>query len=132
MSIRKAAMPCGIAGGIWGILAPLLVFVPTIGYAPVDLSTGESKRSSTVSMIEAGMVGEFLPILGFIALMGMLGLLAIALHKKRPRLGRIFIWVSALAMLIVSLGLIYFLPAAILLIVALVGLKEVEKSQSRA
>lgn len=78
------------------------------------------------------MVGEFLPILGFIALMGVLGLSAIVLHKKRPRLGRIFIWVSALAMLIVSLGLIYFLPAAILLIVALVGLKEVEKSQSRA
>ena len=106
MSImRRVALPCGIAGGIWGLLAPILVLLP---------------------------VGDALPFLGFISLMGLLGLLAIVLHKKKSRLGRVFIWISASAMLAVSLlGIfslgLYFLPTSALLLVAAFGLKGESK-----
>jgi 4-amino-4-deoxy-L-arabinose transferase-like glycosyltransferase len=81
-----------------------------------------------VSMVEAGVAGDALPFLGFIALMGVLGLLAIVLSKRRPRLGKPFLWTSAIAMLLVSLlGIfsvgLFFLPAAVLLLVAAFGLK---------
>jgi len=81
-----------------------------------------------VSMVEAGTAGDALPILSFIALMGALGLLAVVLSKQRLRLGRIFVWVSALAMLAVSLVSIFsigffFLPAVALLLVAAIGLR---------
>jgi len=84
-----------------------------------------------VSMVEAGVAGDALPILSFIALIGVLGLLAIVLSKRRLHLGRIFVWVSALAMLVVSLVSIFslglfFLPASILLILAAIGLKGSE------
>jgi hypothetical protein len=80
-------------------------------------------------MVEAGVAGDALPILSFIAVMGMLGLLAIVLSKQRPHLGRIFIWVSASAMLMVSLVSIFsiglfFIPASILLILAAIGLRR--------
>ena len=85
-----------------------------------------------VSMVEAGVAGDALPILSVIALMGMLGLLAIVLSKQRPHLGRIFLWVSASAMLVVSLLCIFsigviFLPAGILLMLAAIGLREQAK-----
>jgi len=84
-----------------------------------------------VSWYEMGMAGQVLPILSFIALMGLLGLLAIGLYKRRPLLAKIFMWISASAMLIVSLLSIFslglfFLPASILLIVAAVGLRGYE------
>ena len=82
-----------------------------------------------VSMVEAGVAGDALPILSFIALMGLLGLLAIVLARRRHQPGRIFIWVSASAMLAVSLFSIFslglfFLPASISLIVSAIGLRE--------
>ena len=133
--IHKIARPCGIAGGIWGLLAPLLVFVPLAcrGTTP-PITGGQAAREMETEMVsyyEMGMAGEVLPILSFIALIGLLGLLAIVLHKRRPPLGKIFIWVSASAMLIVSLLSIFslglfFLPASILLIVAAAGLKRIE------
>ena len=89
-----------------------------------------------VSYYEMGMAGEVLPILSFIALIGLLGLLAIVLHKRRPQLGKIFMWVSASVMLafslfsIFSLGL-FFLTASILLIIAAVGMKEVQEIPDR-
>ena len=127
--IRRIALPCGIVGGIWGLLAPILVLLPITVRGAVSPVTGEQGKREWVSMVEAGTAGDALPILSFTALMGLLGLLAIVLHKRRPYLGRIFIWVSALAILVVSLASIFslglfFLPASILLIVSAMGLRE--------
>ena len=128
-TMRKVAVPCGIIGGVWALLAPLAVFLPIsrVGVtAPFPGGVGEEKM---VSMVEAGVAGDALPVLSFVSLMGILGLLAIALRKKKPLLGRVFIWVSAVAMLAVSalsifsIGLL-FLPAAALLMVAAIGQGE--------
>ena len=143
--IRKIAKPCGIAGGIWGLLAPILVLLPITERGitpPVTVVPGYEVSvmrrlvlglgKEMVSMIEAGVAGDILPILSFIALMGLLGLLAIVLSKQRPGLGKIFLWISASAMLAVSLfgfsslGLL-FLPASILLMLAAIGLREQAK-----
>ena len=143
--IRKIAKPCGIAGGIWGLLAPILVLLPITERGitpPVTVVPGYEVSvirkvvlglgREMVSMAEAGVAGDILPILSFIALMGLLGLLAIVLHKRKFRLGKLFIWISALAILAVSLfgfsslGMI-FLPAGILLMLAAIGLREQAK-----
>jgi predicted membrane metal-binding protein len=83
-------------------------------------------------MVEAGVAGDALPFLGFIALLGIPGLLAIVLRKRRSRLGKLFLWTSAIAILLVSfLGIfsvgLFFLPAAALLLVAAIGLKGESK-----
>jgi len=128
--IRRIALPCGVVGGIWGLLAPILVLLPiTTARRVTPPFTGEQGGSEMVSMVEAGVAGDALPILSFIALMGLLGLLAMVLSKRRFHLGRIFVWISALAMLVVSLLSIFslglfFLPASILLILAAVGLRS--------
>ena len=128
--IRRIALPCGVVGGIWGLLAPILVLLPiTMARRATPPFTGEQGESEMVSMVEAGVAGDALPILSFIALMGVLGLLAILLSKRRLHLGRIFVWISALAMLVVSLVSIFsiglvFVPASILLIVSAIGLRE--------
>ena len=124
--IRRIAVPCGIVGGIWGLLAPILVLLPITAQRVTPPFTGEQGESEMVSMVEAGVAGDALPILSFIALMGLLGLLAIVLARRRHQLGRIFIWVSASAMLVVSLLSIFsiglvFVPASILLMLAAMG-----------
>jgi len=126
--MRRAALPCGIVGGIWGLLAPLTVFLPICRVGVTPPFPGGVGEERMVSMVEAGTAGDALPILSFIALMGALGLLAIVLSKRRLRLGRIFVWVSALAMLAVSLVSIFsiglfFLPAVALLLVAAIDLR---------
>jgi len=133
MSImRGVALPCGIVGGVWGLLAPVLVLLPICKLGATPPVTGGVVEMEMVSMVEAGVAGDALPILSFIALMGVLGLLAIVLSRRRPRLGKPFLWTSAIAMLAVSLlgifsiGLI-FLPASALLLVAAFGLKGESK-----
>jgi hypothetical protein len=126
--MRKVAVPCGIAGGVWGFLAPLLVFLPIYKVGVTPPFPGGVGEEGMVSMVAAGVAVDALPALSFISLMGILGLLAIVLSKSRSRLGRIFIWISALAMLVVSLLSIFsiglfFLPASVLLLVAAIGLK---------
>jgi hypothetical protein len=87
-------------------------------------------------MVEAGVAGSALPILSFIALMGLLGLLAMVLiSKQRLKLGRVLVWVSASAMLVVSLVSIFslglfFLPPSILLILAAIGLRGSERPRA--
>jgi hypothetical protein len=130
--MRRAALPCGIAGGVWGLLAPVVVLLPIYRVGVTPPFPGGVGEESMVSMVEAGTAGDALPILSFIALMGALGLLAMVLSKRGLRLGRIFVWVSALAMLAVSLVSIFsiglfFLPAAALLLVAAIGLKGASK-----
>jgi hypothetical protein len=126
--MRKVAVPCGIVGGVWALLAPLLVFLPIYMRGASLPVTGGVVEEEMASMVEVSVAGDALPVLSFISLMGILGLLAIVLRKKKPHLGRIFIWISASAMLAVSLlGIfsvgLFFLPAAVLLLVAAFGLK---------
>jgi hypothetical protein len=125
--MRKVAVPCGIIGGVWGFMAPLVVFMPIykVGVTPPFLGGVVEEMKS---MVAAGVAVDALPVLSFISLMGILGLLAIVLRKKKLRLGRIFIWISAVAMLLVSLLAIFsigllFLPASALLLVAAIGLR---------
>ncbi len=139
--MRRVALPCGIVGGVWGLLAPILVLLPVTARGvtpPVTVAPGYEvlvlrrlvlgRGKEMVSMVEAGVAGDALPILSFIALMGLLGLLAMVLGKRMPRLGKPFLWTSAVAMLLVSLISIFslgllFLPASVLLLVAAIGLK---------
>jgi hypothetical protein len=82
-----------------------------------------------VSMVEAGVAGDALPVLSAIAVMGLLGLLSVLVVKRHPHLKVAFLWVSALVMLIASLlsifsvGL-YFLPASVLLLLAAIGIRK--------
>jgi len=74
--LRKMALPCGLVGGVWGLLAPALVLLPVaVGATPPF--PGEQGKTEMMSMVEAGVAGDALPVLSFIALMGLLGLLAL-------------------------------------------------------
>ena len=126
--MRRLALPCGIVGGVWGLLAPILVLLPITARVAVSPITGEIEDREMVSMVEAGTALDALPFLGFISLMGILGLSAIVLRRRIPHIWKPFLWMSAVAMLlasllgIFSLGLV-FLPASVLLLVAAFGLK---------
>jgi hypothetical protein len=133
--MRKVAVPCGIIGGVWALLAPLLVFLPVYKVGVTAPFAGGVGGEKMVSMVEAGVVGDALPILSYISLMGILGLLALVLVKRKPRLGKIFLWVSALAILAVSVLSIFsigllFLPASALLLVAAFGLRRESKREA--
>ena len=126
--MRRVALPCGVVGGVWGLLAPILVLVPITSRATVSPITGGVGDREMVSMVGAGTALDALSFLGFISLMGVLGLLAIVLRKRRLRIGKPFLWTSAVAMLLVSLlGIfslgLFSLPASVLLLVAAFGLK---------
>ena len=100
--LHKIAKPCGILGGIWGILASLLALLLMM-----------YKLETTIILISTGV-------------MGVLGILGIVLSGKRFRLGIVLIWVSAIAILAGGLlsGPYFFLPASILLIIAAIGLSR--------
>ncbi len=131
-TMRKVAVPCGIAGGVWALLAPVLVLVPVYKVGVTPPFPGGVAEEKMVSMVEAGVAGDALPVLSYISLLGVLGLLAMVLSKRKPRLGKIFLWISALAMLAVSIISIFsigllFLPASALLLVAVFGLRRESK-----
>ena len=138
-TLNRIARPCGIVGGVWGLLAPILVLLPVTSRGitpPVTMPPGHDVTvlrrpglgwsEDMVSMVEAGTAGDALPVLSVIAVMGLLGLLAILVIRRHPHLEVAFFWVSALFMLVVSLlsifsvGL-YFLPASVLLLLAAIG-----------
>ncbi len=115
--LRRVALPCGIVGGTWGVLAPIVLPVTV-------LLMGEEEISSLSGMAVAVRLW-----LSFVSLIGALGILAVIWimrnHKLR-KLGRPLLWTSALAILLASfvdiaIGL-FFLPAAVLLAVAALGL----------
>lgn len=141
-TLKRIAKPCGIVGGVWGLLAPILVLLPVTSRGitpPVAVPPGHDVLVLTrpvlgwgkemVSMVEAGVAGDALPVLSAIAAMGLLGLSAILVIKRRPHLKVALLWVSALVMLIASLlsifsvGL-YFLPASVLLLLAAIGIRK--------
>jgi len=136
--LNRITKPCGIVGGIWGLLAPILVLLSVASRGitpPITVVPGHEVsvlRRDMVSMVEAGTAGDALPILSTIAMMGLLGLLAILVIRKHPHLEVAFLWVSALGMLIASLlsifslGL-YFLPASVLLLLAAIGMEKKEE-----
>ena len=145
-TMNRIAKPCGIAGGVWGLLAPILVLLPVTSQGitpPVTVPPGHDVSvlrkpalgwgDGMVSMVEAGTARDALPILSTIAVMGLLGLLTILVIKRHPHLKVAFLWVSALVMLIASLLSIFslgffFLPASILLILTAIGLREDKQS----
>ena len=126
--LRRAALFCGIVGGVWSLLSPVLVLLPVVRVWATPPFLGGVEEKKVVSMVQAGMAGDALPLLSFISLAGICGLLGIVLRQKRPRLGRSLLWTSAIAILaaglvsIFSLGL-FFLPASILLLLAAFGLR---------
>jgi len=130
-TLNRIAKPCGIVGGVWGLLAPVMVLLPITGRGATPPITGGLVETEMVSMVEARVAGDALPVLSAIAVMGLLGLLAILVIRRHPHLEVALLWVSALVMLIASLlsifslGL-YFLPASILLILAAIGMRTIE------
>lgn len=134
-TLNGIAKPCGIVGGVWAVLLAVLLslFIPT-RFVTTAMIGGQS-WGFTTSVAESWAWG-ILTIIIIMALMGLLGLLAMILAKRSHRLSRIFIWVSALATLVISLvstvtmvsvGII-LLPAAILLILAAIGMREKDKT----
>ncbi len=115
--LRRVALPCGIAGGTWGVLAPIV-------FPVIVLLMGEEEISSLSGMAVAVRLW-----LSFTALMGALGLLVVIWsmrNHKLGKLGRTLLWTSAMGILMASfvdiaIGL-FFLPAAVLLAVAAFGL----------
>ena len=112
--MRRVALACGIVGGVWGLLAPILVLVPIQGRSLLEMG---------------GIVSEVLPWLGFIAVLGALGLVGLRLHTRSHKLGKPFLWTSAIAMLVVSLFTLFgvglfFISTSVLLLVAAFGLKR--------
>ena len=105
--LSRIAKPCGIVGGVWGLLAPVLMFLPIMPRVIVDPATGEQRRE-TASMVEAGAAGSALPWLSLIALMGLLGILALLLRSSKPHVSSVLIWISALGMLSICIISIFF------------------------
>ena len=130
-TLKRIAKPCGIVGGVWGLLAPIMVLLPISARSATPPVSGGQVKTEMVSMVEAGVASSALPILSVIAVMGLLGLLTILVIRRHPHLKTAFLWVSAIVMLIASLLSIfsvgsYFLPASILLFLAAIGMRETE------
>jgi protein-S-isoprenylcysteine O-methyltransferase Ste14 len=130
-TIRKIAKPCGIVGAIWSTLFAILlsIITPTSMVTKViTLDAGQFITSETAK-IDWGMVIT----IAIMLLLGVMGLVTMILARRIPRTSRIFIWISSLGTLLLSLALmliltvpagLLLLPAAILLILAAVGMKE--------
>ena len=131
-TLNRIAKPCGIAGGVWAILLAIILSV----IAPIRMVTNVitfpdpgQRAAETIESIAWGTV----TIIVIMLLLGILGLVGLMLSQRNPRLNRIFKWVSSLGMLVLSLalkfiflspsGLILF-PAAILLILAAIGMRK--------
>jgi len=133
-TLNRIAKPCGIVGGVWAVLLAIILSL----LAPTRMVTSEISMepdqyvTNTIESIAWGTVAIIIIML----LLGILGLLGLILSRRNPRLNRIFIWISSLGMLVLSLALIFIfispsglilLPAAILLILAAIGLRRKEE-----
>ena len=129
-TLRRIAKPCGIAGGIWSILFAIILSV----IAPIRMVTNVitfpdpgQRATETIESIAWGTV----IIIVIMFLLGILGLVGLMLSQRNPRLNHISKWISSLGMLVLSFALMVFflspsglilLPAAILLILAAIGI----------
>jgi hypothetical protein len=118
--MRRVALLCGIVGGAGGVLGSvgvLLLIATRDTVSPITRGVGAALYSMAYP--------------SFIALMGVLALLATVLTKRGHRVGRPLLWTSAIAMLLVGfidifgIGLVALL-ASVLLLVAAFGLKRGE------
>jgi len=130
-TLNRIAKPCGIVGGVWGILLAIILSLIAPTRMVTNAITMEPGQyvTNTIESIAWGTV----TIIIIMVLLGILGLLGLILSRGIPRTSRIFIWISSLGMLVLSLALIFIfispsglilLPAAILLILAAIGMKE--------
>ena len=133
-TLNRIAKPCGIIGGVWAVLLSILLSL-IVPARTVTTTMIEGQAWGFTTSVAESMAWGILTIIIFMALMGLLGLTAVILSKRNPWLSRIFIWISALAILVISLvstfsmvsvGLI-LLPAAILLILAAIGMRKKEE-----
>ncbi len=123
--MRRAALLCGAAGGT-RVVAPVAF--------PVTVLLMDEEEISSLS----GIPMAVRLWLSFLALMGALGILAVIWsmrNHKLGKLGRPLLWISAVGILLaafvdIAIGL-FFLPAAVLLAVAALGLFR-EESGSKA
>ncbi len=136
-TIRKIAKSCGIIGGVWVILLSLLVFLLTPGYAVVTTIVRDETGQVLSSVMEKSSVGSGFLLLavfsGVTAVMGILALVSVLALKNKPKLRNALMWVSVAGVIICglfSLGLL-LLPAAILLIVAVIGMRETGATPSQ-
>ena len=135
-TLNRIARPCGIAGGVWGILLAIILSV----IAPIRMVTNVitfpdpgQRATETIESIAWGTVTIIIVML----LLGILGLVGLILSQRNPRLNRIFKWVSSLGMLVLSLALMFIFlspsglmlfPAAVLLILAAIGMRETRRT----
>ena len=129
-TLNKIAKPLGIVGGVWSILFAIILSV----IAPIRMVTNVitfidpgQRATETIESIAWGTV----IIIVIMFLLGILGLVGLMLSQRNPRLNHISKWVSSLGMLALSLVLMFIflspsglilLPAAILLILAAIGI----------
>ena len=129
-TLNKIAKPLGIVGGVWSILFAIILSV----IAPIRMVTNMitfpdpgQRATETIESIAWGAV----TIIVIMFLLGILGLVGLMLSQRNPRLNHISKWVSSLGMLVLSLVLMFIflspsglilLPAAILLILAAIGI----------
>ena len=110
--VGKIAVPCGIVGGTWALVAPVLMAATL----PKSVFTGP---------------GSYLPVihLAFVALMGVIALVAIALRPRQSRFAKALLWAATLGVFLgalfpdpVGIGLA-FVPSLVLLILSAIGLR---------
>ena len=128
-TIRKIAKPCGIVGGVGTMLLSLLVFLFTPAHTTVTAISRDETGQILSSVTEKSFASGNLLLLiftGVTAVMGLLALVSVLALKNKNKLRNVLMWVSVAGIIICglfSLGLL-LLPAAILLILAAVGMKE--------
>jgi hypothetical protein len=100
--LRKIAKPCGILGGVWGILVSLMGLL----------------------LMPAATLTAVMLIVTF--LVGVLAILGTLFRQRSLRLTFIVLWAGSIIYLTLGIltGPYFYLPAAILLFVAVMGGKK--------
>ena len=135
-TLKRISKPCGIVGGVWSVLFAIILSIMTPTRMVVMRVIATDPGQIVTNKVETIAWGTVTTIVITI-LLGILGLLALILARKIPRASRIFIWISSLGMLVLSLALMFILtipsglillPAAILLILAAIGMGKKEEA----
>ncbi len=129
-TLNRIAKPCGVIGSVWAVLLAIILslIAPTRMVTNAITMEPDQYVTNTIESIAWGTV----IIIIIMVLLGILGLLGLILSKRIPRTSRIFIWISSLGILVLSLALMFIFlspsglmlfPAAILLILAAIGMR---------